>query len=83
MIDSFLLDLIKNNHDDVVYKVSASELYLSFKIYCSNNNIEIISEKKIGIIMKTYERIYYHRHVKRYYSIIIPNLKEDLNKISM
>ena len=55
MIDSFLLDLIKNNHYNVVYKVSASELYLSFKMYCSNNNNEIISNKKFGTIMKTYK----------------------------
>ena len=83
MIDSFLSDILKNNNNNVVYKVSASELYSTFKIYCSNNNIEIISNKKFGIIMKTYKSIYHHRHVKRYYSIIIPNLKEDLNKISI
>ena len=76
-VDLFLLNLIKDNNN-IVYKITASDLYKSFKIYCSDNDIKIISNKIFGVIIKTYKSIFYYRHVKRYYNIIIPNLKQDL-----
>ncbi len=51
------------------------------KMFLNNNN-ETVSNKNLGIIMIAYMRILNHRRVYMYYSMTMPNLNEDLQKIS-
>ena len=78
IIDLFLSDIIENNYNEIIYKTSASQFYKDFIKFCNLHELNIISIQAFGILVKQYKSIYYHRHQKRYYTIIIQHLQNEI-----
>ena len=80
IVDLFLLDIIENHYNDIVYKSTASQFYKQFIDFCNLHEFNIMPIQAFGILVKQYKSIYYHRLRNRYYTIIIQHLQEEIRK---
>ena len=78
IVELFLSDIIENIYNEVVYKSTASQFYKDFIKICNLHELNIIPIQSFGILVKQYKSIYYHRHQKRYYTIIIQHLQNEI-----
>ena len=80
VIDLFLSDIIENNYNEIIYKSSASDFYKQFVHFCNLHELNIVNIQTFGILVKHYKSIYYSRKSKRYYTIIIQHLEQEIRK---
>ena len=80
IVDLFLLDIVENHYNDIVYKSTASQFYKQFIDFCNLHEFNIMPIQAFGILVKQYKSIYYQRMRNRYYTIIIQNLQEEIRK---
>ena len=80
IVDSFLLDIIENHYNEIVYKSTASQFYKQFIDFCNLHDFDILPIQTFGILVKQYKSIYYHRLRNRYYTVIIQHLQEEIKK---
>ena len=80
IVDLFLLDIIENNYNDIVYKSTASNFYKQFIDFCNLHDLEKMGIQPFRILVKLYKSIYYHRLKNRYYTLIIQHLHEEIRK---
>ena len=80
IVDLFLLDIIENHYNDIVYKSTASQFYKQFIHFCNLHEFNIMPIQTFGILVKQYKSIYYHRLKNRYYTLIIQHLQEEIRK---
>ena len=80
IVDLFLLDIIENHYNDIVYKSTASKFYKQFIDFCNLHDFNIMPIQAFGILVKQYKSIYYHRLKNRYYTLIIQHLQEEIRK---
>ena len=80
IVDLFLLDIIENHYNNIVYKSTASQFYKQFIHFCNLHEFNIMPIQTFGILVKQYRSIYYHRSRNRYYTVIIQHLQEEIRK---
>ena len=80
IVDLFLLDIIENHYNDIIYKSTASQFYKQFIDFCNLHDFDILPIQAFGILVKQYKSIYYHRLKNRYYTLIIQHLQEETRK---
>ena len=80
VVDLFLIDIITNHHNEIVYKSTASQFYKQFFDFCHLHDFDILPIQTFGILVKQCRSIYYHRLRNRYYTVIIQHLQEEIRK---
>ena len=80
IVDLFLLDIIENHYNDIIYKSTASQFYKQFIDFCNLHDFNIMPIQAFGISVKQYKSIYYHRLKNRYCTLIIQHLQEEIRK---